>query len=278
MTAPAFQIFEPVTEETPVLVEVPHAGLEVPAPFLSTMAAPLHNAGRDADLYVDELYADAPHEGATLLVAHVSRYVVDLNRAETDIDQDVVFGAPAGVRYNHGLIWRLTSEGERVHARPLTRAELEERLEVVYRPYHRALRAALDRKRDKFGIAILLAAHSMPSTGRNAQGEIGMRSDVVPGTRGRTSAGATFIDLVDGHARSNGWSVRHDDPYAGGFATQHYGRPAEGTHAVQVELARRLYLDEQSLKPRAGDFEATRGWCRALVRRLGALRAERVGT
>src|SRR5581483_1637597 len=130
-------------------------------------------------------------------------------------------------------------EGERVHARTLTRAELEERLSRVYRPYHEALRTALERKRARFGIAVLLAAHSMPGHGKDVHGAHASRADVVPGTRGRTSAHARLIDAVEAHAIGRGWSVRHDDPYAGGFSTQHYGRPHERIHAVQVELARR---------------------------------------
>jgi N-formylglutamate amidohydrolase len=94
------------------------------------------------------------------------------------------------------------------------------------------------------------------------------RADVVPGTRGRRSADARLIDAVEEHAVARGWTVRHDDPYAGGFTTQHYGRPGEGVHAVQVELARRLYLDEGTLRP-GSDFAAVRQWCRELVARLG---------
>ena len=79
-----------------------------------------------------------------------------------------------------------------------------------------------------------------------------------------------FIDAVEAHAAAYGWSVRHDDPYAGGFTTQHYGRPAEGVHAVQVELARRLYLDEATLRPN-GHFASARAWCQGLVVKLGRL-------
>jgi N-formylglutamate amidohydrolase len=92
----------------------------------------------------------------------------------------------------------------------------------------------------------------------------------VPGTRGRRSAGPRFIDAVESLAVSRGWSVRHDEPYAGGFTTQHYGRPADGVHVVQVELARRLYLDEATLRPTPG-FPQVRAWCRSLVAELGRL-------
>ncbi len=266
----AFQLVEPTAEETPVVVEVPHAGLLVPPGCLAPLVAPMRALGRDADLYVDELYADAPAAGATLLVGRLSRYVVDLNRGLGDLDPDVVDGSRPGPRYNHGLVWRTTSDGDRALARPLSLAEFDERLALYYRPYHAALAAALAQKRERFGHAVLLAAHSMPSVGRSTAGAPGAaRADVVPGTRGRTTAAPRFIDAVEEHARAEGWSVRHDEPYAGGFSTQHYGRPTEGFHAVQVELSRRLYLDETTLRPRPTAFDAVRGWCHRLVVSLG---------
>jgi N-formylglutamate deformylase len=296
MRALPFELLEPTGPETPVVVEVPHAGLELPAPFLEPLAAPARALARDADLYVDTLYADAPAQGASLLFARTSRYVVDLNRAEGDVDGEVVEGARADVRMHHGLVWRTTSEGEPALTRKLRPAELEERLELVWRPYHRALASIIARKRERFGMVVLIAAHSMPSVerhgsrdataaagprSRNGHGpssadgqrrveEPRPRADVVPGTRGRRSADARFIDAVEAHAAERGWSVRHDDPYAGGFTTQHYGRPAAGIHAVQVELARRLYLDEASLRPN-DNFARARAWCRDLVARLGQL-------
>src|SRR5687767_8243092 len=99
-----FSIIEPTAEETPVIVEVPHAGLWVDGPALATLVAPARSIGRDADLWVDELYADAPARGATLLVAHVSRYVVDLNRSEKDVDIESVEGAPPSARATRGIV------------------------------------------------------------------------------------------------------------------------------------------------------------------------------
>ena len=271
MPAP-FTVIEPAAEETPLTVEVPHAGLFVDGPSLSRLAAPARAIGRDADLYVDELYADAPACGATLIASNMSRYVCDLNRSELDVDAESVEGAPAHARATRGIIWRLTSEGAKVLEAPLPPAELERRLEAYYRPYHRALDALLERKRARFGFAILLAAHSMPSVGRAAHGDPqAVRADVVPGTRGRTSAAARFIDAVDAHARAAGLTVAHDDPYQGGYTTQHYGRPHLHIHVVQVELARRLYMDEPTLTKNAS-FDRTRTWCSALAAALGALK------
>lgn len=270
----AFDVLEPTGPETPVVVEVAHAGLDVAAPFLAPLAAPARAIARDADLYVDLLYQDAPAEGATAIVARASRYVIDVNRAETDVDADVVDGARSDVSLHHGLVWRTTSDGEPALSRRLTRDELEERLEHVWRPYHRALAALVEAKRRRFGRCVVLAAHSMPSSERSGGNPrtppraARARADVVPGSRGRRSAEGRYIDAVEAHAVGAGMTVRHDDPYAGGFTTQHYGRPAEGVHVVQVELARRLYLDEETLRPGPG-FGRMRAWCRDLVADLG---------
>jgi N-formylglutamate amidohydrolase len=275
MCAP-FERMDPRGPELPVIVEVPHASLRLPAEFLDVFAAPARSIARDADLYVDALYEDAPNEGATVLVAGLSRYVIDVNRAECDVDSEVVEGGRADVQLHHGLVWRTTSDGEPALTRRLTIQELRERLDLVWRPYHRELAAIVERKRARFGIAIILAAHSMPSTERGCppggEGRRGgeRRADVVPGSRGRKSAASCYIDAVESHALGCGWTVRHDDPYAGGFTTQHYGRPTEGVHAVQVELARRLYLDEGTLEPLPA-FDVVRGWCRGLVARLGQI-------
>jgi N-formylglutamate amidohydrolase len=271
---PPFERIDPRGPETPIVVEIPHAGLESAAPFLEPLQAPARSIARDADLYVDALYAEAPEEGATVLVARTSRYVIDVNRGEGDVDAEVVEGARSDVRLHHGLVWRTTSDGEPALSRRLSPRELEERLDLVWRPYHRELAAIVDQKRARFGIAVVLAAHSMPSIDRGPRRDniesVRSRADVVPGTRGRRSAAARFIDGVEEHAVAQGWTVRHDDPYAGGFTTQHYGRPSEAVHAVQVELSRRLYLDEVTLRP-LPSFGGVRTWCRSLVQRLGKL-------
>lgn len=268
----AFTLREPEASATPLVVEVPHAGLAVDATVLSTLLAPANALGRDADLFVDELFQDAPSEGAALLVSHVSRYVVDLNRAELDYDALAVEGGSARVS-PHGLIWRTTTEGRSALAGPLSRGELERRLDVYYRPYHAALRRVLEARVAAFGYAILLCAHSMPSRGRDGHQDNGReRADIVPGSRGRTSAAASVIDAVDRAAREAGFSIAHDQPYRGGFSTGHYGRPDHGVHAIQVELSRRLYMNELTLERKAREFEQLRRFCRDLVARLSQVR------
>jgi N-formylglutamate amidohydrolase len=269
MTEAPFAVFDPTGPESPVIVEVPHAGVEVAPAFMPEILASARALGRDADLYVDELYGAAPAFGASLLVARASRYVADLNRAETDFDGQAVLGGPA-TQSPRGVVWRLTTEGDRSLPAPLHPAAYEERMREIYRPYHSRLKELIRAKQGRFGLAVILAGHSMPSLGRAQHTDRGSpRADIVPGTQGRTSAQARFIDVVDAHAREARLSVAHDDPYKGGFTTQHYGRPSEGVHVVQVEIARRLYMDELTLRRIPERFEVMRAWCGELVAKLG---------
>ncbi len=255
--------------ETPVIVEVPHAGVFVAPEFMPELLASARAIGKDADLYVDDLYEEAPIEGASLLVSRTSRYVVDLNRSQDDLDRESAVSGRSSPS-PRGVVWRTTTEGDRALTAPLWDEALELRLSRVYRPYHATLRGLVERKLSLFGRAVILAAHSMPSVAKAMPGDTGhVRADVVPGTQGRTSAAEEYIDVVDAHARQRGWSVAHDQPYKGGFTTQHYGRPRDRVHVVQVELARRLYMNEVTFQRTPGAFDEVRAWCRALVRKLG---------
>lgn len=269
-----FFVQSPTAPETPVVVEVPHAGLTIDPVALATLTAPARCIGMDADLYVDELCAAAPSLGATLLISRVSRYVCDLNRSEKDIDSSSVENGGSGVA-PHGLVWRLTTEGYPAIAAPIKAAEFERRLQKIYRPYHETLQHLLEQKRERFGYAILLSAHSMPSMGRFGHVDSGTtRASIVPGSRGRTTAAARVIDLPDELARKRGWSVVHDVPYRGGFTTAHYGRPAEHIHAIQVEINRRLYMREDALTRLPEQFPSVQAYCSELVHALGALSPE----
>lgn len=268
----AFEVLPPAAPEIPVVVEIPHAGLDVDPETAAFTIAPVRSVGRDADLFVDRIYERAPSLGASCLVARASRYVIDLNRSPADFDGLAVDGG-GPTPFPRGLVWRLTTDGEPILARRLPRSELERRFAAVYEPYHAALRRLLGEKVARFGFAILLCAHSMPSRGRRGHADPGARRvDVVPGSRGRTSAAGAVIDAVDVVAARHGLSVRHDDPYKGGFATQRYGQPAGGVHALQVELSRHLYMDEDALTLDPAGLPATQRFVEELVRGLGALR------
>jgi N-formylglutamate deformylase len=267
-----FTLVEPRAEATAVVVEIPHAGLELDPEALATLAAPARALGADADLYVDELYADAPDVGAAFIASRMSRYVCDLNRAETDVDPLAVEGGTARTS-PHGLVWRTTTEGRPALLGPVSAAEYQRRLERYHRPYHRRIVELLEERRARHGFAIILCAHSMPSRGRDGHDDAGVeRADIVPGTRGRTTAAAPVIALAERLASAAHFRLRHDEPYRGGFTTANYGRPNDGIHAIQIELARRLYMDERTLAKRPTEFARLRAFCRELVEELGRLK------
>ncbi|MBW2456504.1 MAG: N-formylglutamate amidohydrolase [Deltaproteobacteria bacterium] len=260
MVTPSFEIVRPPSGDSPIVVEVPHAGMGLDA--------------QSADWI-------SPRLGATLIVAQVSRMVVDLNRAADDYDGVTVRGGPER-NQPRGVVWRLTSDGHAVQKDRLPQAELERRLDAYHRPYHEAVRHELDAKRDRFGFAVMLCAHSMPTPRalprRGATPD--PPTDLVPGTRGGSSAGYEWIELVDRCGRDQGYSVKHDDPYRGGFSTAHYGRPDEHFHVLQLEIARRLYMDEGTLAPDPTGFERVAALADLLVARLvehGTARAQRRG-
>jgi N-formylglutamate amidohydrolase len=234
---------------------------------LSYVVAPARSIGQDADLFMDELFAAAPDLGATLLVSGRSRYVCDLNRAEGDLDaQTSPDGSAASAP--HGVVWRRTTTGRPALNEPLSRTEVERRLSGLYRPYHQALENALNELQARFGYVILLCGHSMPSFGRLGE----RRADVVPGSQGGTTTAPEILRTVEEVSRDFRYDLAHDKPYRGGFTTQHHGRPRQGRHAVQVELSRRLYMDERTLTRKMPEFDRAQAFCEQLVRRLGESR------
>lgn len=268
-----FDIVLPAAQEIPVVVEIPHAGLWVPASVLSTLIAPARSIAYDADLFVDELFADAVLEGATLLIARTSRYVIDLNRDAQDIDTTIVEDVGSFIRTRtRGVIWGTTLDGKPAIERRLNYKEYRWRIENIYQPYHSTLQQLLIDKINRFGFVILVCAHSMPSTSRESgSASIVHYADVVPGTQNRTTAHAKVIETIENVTSEFGLSVAHDFPYRGGYSTSYYGRPRSHCHAIQIELARRLYINEQNLEQMTDEFVRTKKLCRSFIARLGAL-------
>ncbi|MFT7622354.1 MAG: N-formylglutamate deformylase [Myxococcota bacterium] len=232
---------------TPVVVSVPHSGLRIPDEDKALIISDERTMLRDADLHVDRLYRNAANLGADLLVATVSRYVLDLNRSPEDVDAKTCPEFPTPARENpRALVWRKSTDGRDVQARPLTLAEINSRIERVHTPYHAKLRSLLDARVAKFGYAILLDAHSMPSVGRETHSDTGKRrADAVPGNNKGSSCADSLTQLVVEHFEAHEFHVALNDPYSGGWITRNYGQPHNNVHAIQVELNRALYLHEE---------------------------------
>jgi N-formylglutamate deformylase len=273
VTARPVVVVPPTAAPRPILVEVPHAGTAVPDECRPELILPSPGVLRDADLHVDRLYARAPALGATLIYSEVSRFVVDLNRAADDVDALAVADHPSPRSdAPRGLIWRIATDGSPAIAAPLPFASYRARVDRYHAPYHRAVDEAVAALRERFGRVLVLSGHSMPSVGKATHADPGKRrADVVPGDRRGQACAPAVTEAATAHFRAAGLSVAVNDPYMGGDTTRRLGRPAESIHALQVELNRDLYMDEETFAPRQPGFDRLKALCEALVDRLGDL-------
>jgi N-formylglutamate amidohydrolase len=257
---------------TPVVVSVPHAG--VGTDEFADVLSPALDVRCDADLHVDRLYRVGT-DGApeTCVAARLSRFVCDLNRHPDDVSREAVpeHHAPRNTD-QRGFIWAVTTAGVPALARPLSLAEWRARA-AYHAAYHGAIVAALQRAKEHFGFAILVDGHSMPSRGRSGHKDPGRtRADVVPGDRDGTSCAPSLSRLVGDHFASRGYSVAFNDPYKGGFITTDHGRPAEGIHAIQIELRRDLYMNETTYDLVEPGFTRLSDSLKELLDRLASFR------
>jgi N-formylglutamate deformylase len=241
---------DPVTGLAPLVFDSPHSGVEYPADF--RFAAPFDLLRTAEDTWVDELFAAAPTNGATLLAAEFPRSYIDVNRELRDIDPLLLDGAWPGemapgekTMLGIGLIRRLARPGIPVYDRKLSVAEIKDRITNYYQPYHDALAQILDGRHRHFGAVWHIDCHSMASTGSamTPDGAV-MRADFVIGDRDGTTCGRDFTDLVVATLRGFGYDVRVNDPYKGVEILRRYGRPCEARHSLQVEINRKLYMNE----------------------------------
>jgi N-formylglutamate amidohydrolase len=243
----------PSRQSAPVVVASPHSGALYPAEFLTQAAVPLAALRRAEDAFVDELFAAAPSLGMPLLAARFPRSYVDANREPYELDPGM-FEGPLPRPLNHrttrvaaglGMIPRVAASGEAIYRGRVPADEIEHRLETCWRPYHVALSVLVEHTYSLFGGVLLIDAHSMPSSASGvALRERESRVDIVLGDNHGESCSAELIDSAEHWLRSRGLRVQRNQPYAGGFTTQRYGRPSLGRHALQIEINRALYMDE----------------------------------
>jgi N-formylglutamate deformylase len=250
---------------SPLVVSVPHAGTGTTS--FQEALAPTLDVRCDADLFVDELYAVAAP--AVFVRSLLSRFVCDLNRHPDDVSARAVPTHPAPRNQDgRGFLWEVTTTGAKALARPLSHGEWEHRRDF-HAAYHGALTNALFRARAKFGYAILLDGHSMPSVGRQGHSDTGRaRADIVPGDRKGTSCGPALSQLVRAHFVGAGLRVAFNEPYQGGYITTAHGQPANGIHAIQIEMRRDLYMNEASFERRPAEMAKLSAILAELVRKL----------
>lgn len=271
-----YRLERPEEQRLPVVVDVPHAGEWIPEDIRQDMVIGEKVLRRDLDLYMDKIWGTVPELGATLLVSNISRYVVDLNRASDDISPETVVGGERvfkpGYYQDRGVVWRTTTARTPVMAGPMSKQAFRSRMDRFYHPYHKVLAQEIERVRNEFGYCILIDGHSMPSMGRKGHNDPGRRrAEIVPGDVEGESCDRTLRWMVEEHFRDQGFSVRSNEPYKGGFITRNYGQPDRGVHAIQIEVRRDLYMNERTFAIHPDGMKRLAEACAALIPKCGEL-------
>ncbi len=235
----------------PVLISVPHAGRDYPQPIFDNLRIAPVDLLRLEDRYADLLARDVAKAGFPVIIAHKARTWIDLNRDTDDIDVEMIVGlarsgrpAPgAKQRGGLGLIPRRLSGSGEIWKGKFDAASLAERIDSFHRPYHDSIAAILKNMRDRFGVAILLDLHSMPSID-GAQFVVGDRF-------GRSSA-SRYSEMLMAVVRDRGFDVALNHPYSGEYMLRRHGNVGRNVHAIQLEVDRALYLDASFREPGVG--------------------------
>jgi N-formylglutamate amidohydrolase len=259
--AAVLRVQVPLRQTVPLVFASPHSGRDYPAEFVAASRLDPNSLRRSEDSFVDELFAAAPGAGAPLISALFPRAFCDPNREAYELDP-AMFTGPLPEHANTrsprvaaglGTIARVVASGAEIYSGRLPVSEVEHRIGRFYQPYHARLRELVDRSRVLFGWSLLIDCHSMPSIGGPMDHDSGLsRVDVVLGDCFAASCSPVFTQLVEDSFRALGYRVVRNTPYAGGFTTRHYGRPRHGSHALQIELNRGLYMDEGTHERNAG--------------------------
>ena len=276
---PPFEVHEPAEWRGPVVFNSPHSGRVYPRAFLSESRLDLATLRRSEDSFVDELVLGVVKRGYPMMRAHFPRCYIDVNREPYELDPRMFdgrlpsFANTRSMRVAGGLgtVARVVGDAQEIYDQRLSVDDALRRIENLYKPYHRALRKLFTRVHREFGAAVLIDCHSMPSaTGGKDERP---RGDVVLGDRYGTSCVAAVSETIETTLRSLGYAVSRNKPYAGGFITEHYGNPAAGLHALQLELNRGLYMDERRFE-RSEDFDRLALDLEIVAERVGAIPIE----
>ena len=249
--SPPFEIVEPAQWRAPMVFNSPHSGSVYPKEFLASSRIDLPALRRSEDSFMDDMIRDLAARGFGTVQVNFPRSYVDVNREPYELDPRMFtgrlpsFANTRSMRVAGGLgtIPRVVGDGQDIYRERLDVDDALKRIEILYKPYHRALRRLINGAHRAFGTAIVVDCHSMPSVGVSRDEP--PRPDVVIGDRYGTSCSPLLTDTVEDTLKQLGYSVGRNKPYAGGFITEHYGNPASGLHTIQIELNRAIYMDER---------------------------------
>lgn len=269
-----FEVREPDTHRIPFVFNSPHSGRCYPVSFLESSRLDSSEIRRSEDHFVDELFSAAPDLGAPFLIANFPRAYLDVNREPYELDPRMFDGSLppyaniGSMRVSGGLgtVPRIVAENMEIYNHRIPVEEGLQRVEGIYKPYHTCLRRLISRTHSQFGMAVLIDCHSMPGNIRVAGSNV--RPDVIIGDRYGTSASPEISRAALHFLEELGFVAVCNKPYAGGFITEHYGRPVRSLHALQIEINRALYVDEKTFLKRS-DFAALSAVLSVFMRQMG---------
>lgn len=275
--AAPFRLSMPRHRSTAVVFASPHSGRAYTRAFLERAALDAHAIRSSEDAFVDELFDCAPRHGAPLLAAEAPRAFVDVNRASDELDPALIEGVRRTghnprVASGLGVVPRVVAGGRAIYSGRLSLADARARIAGCWEPYHGALRGLMVESRTLFGEAVLIDCHSMPHEA--VEGGRPRRPDVVLGDRFGAAAAPGLVERVEAAFQRAGLRVTRNAPFAGAYVAQTYGRPAHGSHAIQIEIDRALYMDEARIERRR-DFPAFAAVIEDVVAEICAIGRER---
>lgn len=276
----SYRLHLPEEQTLPVVLSSPHSGNNYPTSFIEGSRLDSHNIRRSEDSFVDELFQNAPKLGAPLLCALFPRAFVDANREPFELDPQMfedelpsyVNTSSPRVAVGLGTIARNVTSDTQIYKDKLTFAEAKERIEKFYWPYHQVLRQLVDTTKRKFGFCILIDCHSMPhlSTQATKNNAKPPKVDFVLGDRFGKSSSSVISKTVETILKGEHYRVLNNNPYPGGFITQHYGEPSLGINCLQIEISRHLYMDEETIERRP-EIELIRSLMDKIILGVGAI-------
>jgi len=270
LMAEPFRILRPPVQTLPFVFASGHSGRLYPESLIAQSRLDALTLRRSEDAFVDELFAGAADLGAPMIAASFPRAYCDVNRAISELDAgmfdaalDIAVDTPSPrVAAGLGVIPRIVRDGAEIYGRKLSPREAELRLSRLYRPYHAALAALAEETRKRFGVAVVVDCHSMPSALSVP--------DIVLGDRYGASAPLLLTGWAENAFVGGRFSTARNAPYAGGYTTLLYGKGAHGLFGLQIEINRALYLDEARIQKKSG-FDALKKRLNETLTRLTAI-------
>jgi N-formylglutamate amidohydrolase len=259
------QVTNPLVQTAPLVFASPHSGRDYSPEFIASSRLNKLNLRRSEDAFLDEVFKNAPDQGAPLLCANFPRAYIDANREAFELDPTMFYEklpnyvntSSPRIAAGLGTIAKIVTEGKEIYQELLNVEEALKRIETFYRPYHEALQGLIDKTITKFGCCLLIDCHSMPSIAAPPSKKYGQPVDIVLGDCFATSCASEVTEIAQKALQSVGLRVIRNKPYSGGFTTRNYGQPKKNVHVLQIEINRGLYMDEKLIHRSTGMNDLT---------------------